>query len=62
MKRTTLLLTVVIGLSMAFSGQVDLKKDLNSSAVKLSLSKSATADQEVKGIQKKLNSRMQRHY
>ncbi len=51
MKRSTLLLTVAIGLSMAFSGQVDLKKDLNSSSVKLSLSKSATADQEVKGLQ-----------
>ena len=51
MKRTTLLLTAAIGLSMAFSGQVELKKDLNSSAVKLSLSKSATADQEVKGLQ-----------
>ena len=51
MKRTTLLLTVAIGLSMAFSGQVELKKDLNSSAVKLSLSKSATADQKVKGLQ-----------
>ena len=51
MKRTTLILTVGIGLSMAFSGQVELKKDLNSSAVKLSLSKSATADQKVKGLQ-----------
>ena len=51
MKRSTLLLTAAIGLSMAFSGQVDLKKDLNSSSVKLSLSKSATADQEVKGLQ-----------
>jgi hypothetical protein len=51
MKRTTLLLTAAIGLSMAFSGQVELKKDLNSSAVKLSLSKSATADQKVKGLQ-----------
>ena len=51
MKRTTLLLTVAIGLSMAFSGQVELKKDLNSSSVKLSLSKSATADQEVRGLQ-----------
>ena len=51
MKRTTLLLTVAIGLSMVFSGQVELKKDLNSSAVKLSLSKSATADQDVKGLQ-----------
>tara|TARA_B110000438_G_C15758782_1_gene626336 strand:+ start:624 stop:1367 length:744 start_codon:yes stop_codon:yes gene_type:complete len=51
MKRSTLLLTAAIGLSMAFSGQVDLKKDLNSSSVKLSLSKSVTADQEVKGLQ-----------
>ena len=51
MKRTTLILTVAIGLSMAFSGQVELKKELNSSAVKLSLSKSATADQKVKGLQ-----------
>jgi len=51
MKRITLLLTVAIGLSMAFSGQVELKKDLNSSSVKLSLSKSATADHEVRGLQ-----------
>ena len=51
MKRTTLLLTVAIGLSMAFSGQVELKKDLNSSSVKLSLSKSTIADQEVRGLQ-----------
>ena len=51
MKSTTLLLTAAIGLSMAFSGQVELKKDLNSSSVKLSLSKSATADQEVRGLQ-----------
>jgi len=51
MKYTTLLLTVAIGLSMAFSGQVALKKDLNSSSVKLSLSKSASPDQEVKGLQ-----------
>jgi len=50
-KSTTLLLTVAIGLSVAFSGQVELKKDVNSSAVKLSLSKSASADQEVKGLQ-----------
>ena len=51
MKRNTLLLTAAIGLSMAFSGQVELKKDLNSSSVKLSLSKSATAGEEVKGLQ-----------
>ena len=51
MKRNTLLLTAAIGLSMAFSGQVELKKDLNSSSVKLSLSKSATEGEEVKGLQ-----------
>jgi len=51
MKSSTILLTVAIGLSVAFSGQVNLKKDLNSSVIKLSLSKSVPADQEVKGLQ-----------
>jgi len=51
MKTSTLLLTTVICVSLGFSGQVDLKKDLKSSSVKLSLSKSASLDQEVKGLQ-----------
>ena len=51
MKTSTLLLTTVICVSLGFSSQVDLKKDLKSSSVRLSLSKSASLDQEVKGLQ-----------
>ena len=51
MKTSTLLLTTVICVSLGLSSQVDLKKDLKSSSVRLSLSKSASLDQEVKGLQ-----------
>ena len=51
MKSSKVLLAAVISVSIGFSGQVDLKKDLKSSSVKLSLSKSTTASQQVKGLQ-----------
>jgi len=51
MKTSTILFTTAICVSLGFSGQVDLKKDLKSSSVKLSLSKTASLDQEVKGLQ-----------
>ena len=51
MKTSTILFTTAICVSLGFSGQVDLNKDLKSSSVKLSLSKSASLDQEVKGLQ-----------
>lgn len=51
MKTSTILFTTVICVSLGFSGQVDLNKDLKSSSVKLSLSKTASLDQEVKGLQ-----------
>lgn len=51
MKTSTILFTTAICVSLGFSGQVDLNKDLKSSSVKLSLSKTASLDQEVKGLQ-----------
>ncbi len=54
MKRTSILLTVALGVTLAFGGQVALEKDLNSSALKLSLANS-TSNKEVKGLQFHLN-------
>lgn len=51
MKTSTILFTTAICVSLGFSGQIDLNKDLKSSSVKLSLSKTASLDQEVKGLQ-----------
>ena len=52
MKRLAFTLTLsVLGISLAFGGQVNLQKDVYSSAVKLSLSKAIEESQTVKGLQ-----------
>ena len=49
------LLSLFLCSAMIYGGQIGLEKDLNSSAVKLSLSKSSKSYQEVKGLQFELH-------